>query len=250
MAVELAAQHIINSEKPIADYVPYTRHVTENIISTQSGDLLTVIKLSGRSHLSADHQTLMQWIRDLNTVFKGAASDHLALWHHLIRRHVTEYPQARYESMFCQQFDDKYRKLFGGKSLMLNELYLTIIYRAVPDKTLELLAKFEKPSPQEKRERRASAIKQLTELQRLFMASLTRYGSELLGTYKCVIIPGNNGENDQRLSLLNWYYLNTPESELVSPHKAEIAAQAKAKTLGLSVYLYSQVGGRVFWVFA
>jgi len=242
MAVELAVQPIINSEKPIADYVPYTRHVTDSIVSTQTGDLLTVIKLTGRSHLSADHQTLMQWIRDLNTVFKGAASDHLALWHHLVRRHVTEYPQARYESAFCQRFDDKYRKLFSGKSLMLNELYLTIIYRAVPDKTLALLARFEKTSPQEKRERRNSAIKQLTELQRLFMASLTRYGSELLSTYKCVLIPGNYGENNERLPLLDWYYRSTPEAEIVSSDRAEEVAQDKAKALGFPVYLYSQVG--------
>jgi len=242
MVTEITAQRVINTERTIPEYVPFSRHVTDTIIGTKNGDLLTVIKLAGRSHLSADHDTLMQWVRDLNTVFKGAASDHLALWHHVVRRYVTEYPKATYESTFCRQFDTKYRGLFSDKSLMLNELYLTIVHRAVPDKTLALLARFEKQNPQEKRERLDSAIKQVTELQRLFMSSLTRYGPELLGTYKCVVVPGTGQTDDERLPLLDWYYRTTPNSEIAGRDEAEAAAEAKAKTEGLSVYLYSRPG--------
>lgn len=242
MAAEITAQRVIDTEKAIPEYVPYTRHVTDTIVGTKAGDLFTVIKLAGRSHLSADHDTLMQWVRDLNTVFKGAASDHLALWHHVVRRHVTEYPKASYESAFCQQFDDKYRDLFTEKSLMLNELYLTIVHRAVPDKTLALLAKFEKQSAEEKRQRRDSAVKQLTELQRLFLSSLTRYGPELLGTYKSVVLPGLDGADDERVPLLDWYYRTTPESEVAPSDEAPAAAEAKAEAEGLPVYLFSQPG--------
>lgn len=242
MAAEITAQRVINTEKAISEFVPYTRHVTDTIVGTKAGDLFTVIKLTGRSHQSADHATLMQWVQDLNTIFKGAASDQLALWHHIVRRHVTEYPKASYENVFCQQFDDKYRSLFTDKSLMLNELYLTIVHRAVPDKTLALLSKFEKQSQEEKRERRDSAVKQLTELQQLFMSSLTRYGPELLGTYKSVVVPGVNDAGDERMLLLDWYYRTTPESEVVGSDQAEAAATAKAEAAGLPVYLYSQPG--------
>lgn len=240
MAAETTTQRVIDTERAIPEYVPYTRHVTESIVGTKAGDLFTVIKLAGRSHLSADHATLMQWVHDLNTVFKGAASDHLSLWHHVVRRRVTEYPKASYENAFCQKFDDKYRDLFTDKSLMLNELYLTVIHRAVPDKTMALLARFEKQSPQEKRERQNSAVKQLTELQRLFVSSLTRYGPEVLGTYKCVVVPGVDGAEDERVALLDWYYRTTPESELAGGDDAEAAAEAKADAEGLSVYLFSQ----------
>ncbi|MGQ9449561.1 VirB4 family type IV secretion/conjugal transfer ATPase, partial [Xanthomonas citri pv. bilvae] len=139
MSAEIATRKELDAEKAISSFIPYTRHVTDTILGTAAGDLLTVFKLSGRSHLSADYETLMNWVRDLNTVFKGAASDHLALWMHMVRRRVTEYPQAHYDNTFCAQFDEKYRAMFTEKSLMVNELYLTVIHRAMPDKTLALL---------------------------------------------------------------------------------------------------------------
>ncbi|WP_223572854.1 hypothetical protein [Xanthomonas citri] len=145
-------------------------------------------------------------------MFKGAASDHLALWTHMVRRRVTEYPQAHYDNTFCAQFDEKYRAMFTEKSLMVNELYLTVIHRAMPDKTLALLAKFEKQSTREKVERQQSAVKDLEELQRLFFSSLKRYGPEVLGTYKCVHaltdVTADDGtvrQEEQRIELPDWW---------------------------------------------
>lgn len=249
MSAEIAAKKELDAEKGISSFIPYTRHVTDTILGTAAGDLLTVFKLSGRSHLSADYETLMNWVRDLNTVFKGAASDHLALWTHMVRRRVTEYPEAHYDNTFCAQFDKKYRGMFTEKSLMVNELYLTVIHRAMPDKTLAILAKFEKQSTQEKVERQQSAVKDLEELQRLFLSSLKRYGPEVLGTYKCVHAPvsvqGEDGravQDEQRMLLTDWWereksrFPREPGDE-----RSELAfAEAAAAADDLPVYLYSR----------
>jgi len=246
VAAEVTARDVVAKERTVSEFIPFSRHVTDTIIGTKNGDLLTVIKLSGRSHLGADSDTLIRWVRDLNTVFKGVASDHLALWHHVVRRHVAEYPTTHYKNAFCQQLDTKYRSLFKGKLLMINELYLTIVHRDVPEKTLAFLALFEKKSAQEQQERRESGIKRITELQRLFMTSLARYGPELLGTYKCVLVPGKEGADDQRMPLLDWYYQTTPASEILGKGETEAEAEAEAeiaaKAAGLHVFLYSQPG--------
>lgn len=253
MSAEIATKNVLAAEVGIHDFVPYTRHVTDTILGTKTGDLLTVFKLSGRSHLSADYETLMNWVSDLNTVFKGAASDHLSLWTHCVRRRVTEYPEAHYDSAFCDHFDKKYRGLFTEKSLMVNELYLTVIRRAIPDKTLAFLARFEKSNPKEKQERRQSAVKELEELQRLFLSSLKRYGPEVLGTYKCVNLPRPyeryDSEGDietvdasDRVELLDWW----EREKIAHPAPADdtrpepVKAEAAAEAAGLPVYLYSR----------
>ncbi|MCC5091133.1 VirB4 family type IV secretion/conjugal transfer ATPase [Xanthomonas campestris pv. raphani] len=246
---DIAAKKELLAEKGISDYIPYTRHVTDTILGTAAGDLLTVFKLTGRSHLSADYQTLMNWVADLNTVFKGAATDHLSLWTHMVRRRVTEYQEAQYDNAFCAGFDAKYRAMFTDKSLLVNELYLTVVHRAVPDKTLALLARFEKQSVKEKRERQQSAVKDLEELQRLFLASLRRYGPEVLGTYQCVHVAtdgiGEDGEpiqEETRLELGEWW--NREQSrgaaDAADTRTDLVKAEAAAKASGLPVYLYSR----------
>lgn len=182
MPAEIAVKSVRESEKGISEFIPYTRHVTDSILTTREGDLLTIFKIEGRSHQSADHQTLMNWIHDVNTVFKGVASDSLSLWSHMVRRRVTEYPDATYDGAFAAGFDAKYREQFANEDLRINELYLTVIHRANPEQLLSFLAKFERESPETKRERLAARIKKMEELQRTFGESLKRYRPELLTT--------------------------------------------------------------------
>ena len=246
---DIGTRKQLETEKGFSQFIPYTRHVTDTILRTAAGDLLTVFKLSGRSHLSADHDTLMNWVNDLNTVFKGAASDHLALWTHLVRRRVTEYPDARYDNAFCAGFDRKYRGMFTDESLMVNELYITVVHRSMPDRTLAFLAKFERQSVQEKADRERAAVKDLEEMQRLFLSALKRYGPELLGTYKClhstVDVRADDGsifQEERRVELCDWWsVVKNDHPRLPGDQRSEEArASATAVAQGLSVYLYSR----------
>lgn len=226
MAAEINANRVKETEKGMAEFIPYTRHVTDSILTTREGDLLTIFKLEGRSHQSADHQTLMNWIQDVNTVFKGVASDHLALWSHMVRRKVTQYPEGDYDSAFASNFDAKYREQFTDADLRVNELYLTVVHRANPEQLLSFLAKFEREKPEAKRERLASSIKKMEELQRTFGESLKRYRPELLTTVERAGHGGRNHVYSQPAEflayLINGEYLPQP---VTRGHLAETMPQ-------------------------
>lgn len=186
-AAEIAARRELDSELGMSRFIPYTRHVTPNILATREGDLLTIFKLGGRSNQSANYATLMNWVYDLNTLVKGLAgeaSDHLSLWTHLVRRRVTEYPQSHYDNAFAAEFDRKYRKQFSADSLKINELYVSVCWRTNPEQMLSILSKLERETPAAKRDRLDANVRALEKIQTAFHHSLKKYDVELLGTYE------------------------------------------------------------------
>jgi type IV secretion system protein VirB4 len=85
-------QKLLASETPVSQFIPYSHHVTDTIISTKNADYLSVWKIGGRSHQSAAQEDVFTWVRELNNTLRGVASANLALWSHVVRRRVSEYP--------------------------------------------------------------------------------------------------------------------------------------------------------------
>jgi type IV secretion system protein VirB4 len=179
-----AALRVMQSEIGMAEYIPYTHHITKNIISTENADYLTIWKLSGRSHKCADIQDVFQWTRDLNNFVRGIGSANISFWSHIHRRRVVEYPNSHFENVFCQQLDGKYRDSFADYNLMVNDLYLTIVYREASEDILKFFAKRDRLTHDEKMLRQKDAIKALDDINRQLATVLKRrYGGELLGVY-------------------------------------------------------------------
>lgn len=171
-------------EIPVAEFLPYSTHVTPSIIATKAGDLLSVWKIGGRSHSSASDEERESWLRDLNNMVKGIGSEHVSFWTHLIRRKTDGTVGGEFTDPFCASLNTKYQSLFSGRDLRVNDLYLTVVYRPVVDTVLSILSRAERPSYAEKRRRRAAAVDKLTEISRTVTASLTRYDAELLESYE------------------------------------------------------------------
>lgn len=174
---------LLGSETPVGQFIPYSHHVTDTIISTKNAEYLSVWKIEGRSHQSASEADVFQWIRELNNVLRGLSSANLSLWSHIVRRRVYEYPDAEFDNVFCRNLDEKYRESFTGYNLMVNDLYLTVVYRPVGDKVLSFFAKRERETTEQKMHRQASCIKALEDINRSLGQSLKRYSAELLSTY-------------------------------------------------------------------
>lgn len=175
---------ILQSETPISKFLPYSHHVTEDIIASKSGEYVSVWKIEGRSHQSASTEEHFQWVEELNNVLKGIGSAHLSLWSHIIRRRVYEYPESEFENPFARQLDEKYRASFENVNLMVNDLYLTVVYKSISDKVLSWFAKRERKSLDQKKAHQQSAIDSLNEINRSLKAALKRYGGELQTTYE------------------------------------------------------------------
>ena len=85
---------------------------------------------------------------------------------------------------FARQLDARYRESFTGYNLMVNDLYLTVVYRPATDKVLSFFAKQERETADEKAMRQSGAVKALDDINRTLGAALRRYGGELLSTYE------------------------------------------------------------------
>lgn len=175
---------VLTTETPISDYVPYSHHVTDTIISTKNAEYLSIWKLSGRSHQSASLEDVYSWVRDLNNTLRGIATANIVFYSHIVRRKVSEYPDAEFDNAFCQTLNDKYKESFTNLSLMVNDLYFTVVYRPAPDKIVSILSKAEKPSLDDKLHWQQRAIKTLDEINATLGSALRKYDPELLSAYE------------------------------------------------------------------
>lgn len=179
--LSVAAQ--LKSETPLADFIPYSHHITDKIISTKSADYISVWKIGGRSHISASIDEVTVWRRDLNNFLRGVATEHFSVWTHIVRRRVNEYPESSFDNFFCRQLDQRYRASFSGYNLMVNDLYLTVVYRPVVDKVMSFFGSMEKEGLEAKKKRQAAAIKAVEDINLRIKQSLGKYDPENLGIY-------------------------------------------------------------------
>lgn len=179
--LSVAAQ--LKSDTPLSEFIPYSHHITDTIISTKSAEYVSVWKIGGRSHISASLDEVTVWRRDLNNFLRGVATEHFSVWTHIVRRRVNEYPESNFENYFCRQLDQRYRSSFSGYNLMVNDLYFTVVYRPVVDKVLSFFGAFEKDGIEVKKERQAAAIKAVEDINLRIKQSLGKYDPENLGVY-------------------------------------------------------------------
>lgn len=175
---------LLLSETPVSTFVPYSHHVTNTIISTKTAEYLAVWKICGRSHQSASQEDVFQWINELNNTLRGLASANLSFWTHVVRRRVYEYPASTFDGAFCRKLDEKYQCSFSGYNLMVNDLYLTVVYRPVVDRVMSFFDQYESQTLEQKKMHQDSCIKALDDINRTLGQSLKRYGAELLGVYE------------------------------------------------------------------
>jgi len=111
--------------------IPYTAHIAPNIVCTESGDYVEVFKLSGASFESADDEVLNNWHERLNVLWRNIASPNVALWAHVVRRRERTQPCGTDDSGFASRLAGKYRAKLSTETLMVNDLYLSAVYRPV-----------------------------------------------------------------------------------------------------------------------
>ena len=178
------ALKLMTTENAAPDFLPFSHHVTNEIISTRNGEYLAVFKLDGRSHQCADIDDVFIWTRDLNATLRGVASENVSMWSHIHRRRVYEYPEAQFDNVFASKLNDTYEESFTGLKLMVNDLYLTVVYNPVPDKVMKFFAGREKVTREDLLDRQASSIKALEDICRSMSEAMRKYGIELLSTYE------------------------------------------------------------------
>lgn len=176
-----AAAALAVDERLVSRYLPYSHHVTDQIIACDNHEYLAVIKVTGRAPDAYAQAELKDWIEALHNVLRGLPMGSLGLYSHIIRRRVTEYPDSTFVQPFATRFDAAYRATFDTSGLMVNDLYLTVLVHPVEDPVLGTFASLEKANGKRLAHWQAESIERLTSTLRALTAGLYRYDPQVLG---------------------------------------------------------------------
>ncbi|MCL1079451.1 VirB4 family type IV secretion/conjugal transfer ATPase [Parashewanella spongiae] len=180
-------QHIWKRENEAAEFIPYQTHVNEHTIKTHSGDYLQIIRLQGVAHESVAPEQVLLWKEQLNLMLRNIASPDICIWTHLIRREHKVFPQGEFECEFDRKLNDKYAAKVCQSQLMINELYLSVIYRGhsrgISSNISAWFASPRKLNQQALIAEQQQAINKLNDVVSTVIASMEAYQPQRLATY-------------------------------------------------------------------
>jgi type IV secretion system protein VirB4 len=175
----------LRRERLAAEHIPYTSHVSENVVKTGFGDYVQAFRLGGASFESADDEQLNGWHERLNVLWRNLSNPSLALWTHVVRR--PERPSIRETSGsgFADTLTTGYRARLAGETLMVNELYLALCYRPAGRRAAGAVARLLARTKALPRDiELGDALDNCAKVGQTVAASLARYEPEPLGTYR------------------------------------------------------------------
>ena len=119
---------LASREVGLADYVPFSAHVTPSIIKNRDGCYLATWRLEGIPFETTDTQELNIRHEAFNQLIRGLPLG-TALWSHRIRRRQEDRLSTNYSEAFARETAERYYDSFAGYRMMANEFYLTVVYR-------------------------------------------------------------------------------------------------------------------------
>lgn len=174
---------IINDESA-AVHIPYTSHVTEQIVKTYNSYVMA-FKLSGIGFENADDDQLNNWHERLNVFYRNISKPNISIWQTVVRHRENTYPDGQFEPGFAHNLNEKYKQRIAQETLMVNDIYVAIVYRPQPGKigktAMSFLRRLNSDALKQEQE---EALEECQKLQQHVSASLSRYDPEPLGIYQ------------------------------------------------------------------
>ncbi|CAN7307669.1 VirB4 family type IV secretion/conjugal transfer ATPase [Caballeronia sp. LjRoot34] len=174
---------VVNREVFVADFVPYSSHISDTVIRTREDDYVVIRKIGGIAFEATDPVDILVRHNGFNQLVRGLEGGHVALWVHRVRRRVTDRFSTRYENAFCQDLAERYYGSFDGYRMMANELYLTVVYRPSRTRLGRLFSRAARRTLAEIRQAQTDALRVMAELGNQIDAGLKPYDPEVLGVY-------------------------------------------------------------------
>jgi len=174
----------IKARRTIAEFIPFTAHVTGEVIRTRDGDYLRVWRIAGLTFEAAEPAEILARHENFNQILRSITDGAVAFWTHKVRRHVSVGLDAHFANPFCARLDDDYASLLGKHRMMVNELYLTVIWRSQSSSVRRALKRAQRSTLETLRNQEDRAVATLGDIGRQLEAGLKQYGIEPLGTYR------------------------------------------------------------------
>tara|TARA_R110002033_G_scaffold74389_2_gene125623 strand:+ start:25699 stop:28092 length:2394 start_codon:yes stop_codon:yes gene_type:complete len=122
-------------------FLPYARHVNEEMVALDSGDIMLTFELQGRAFETADVRDLNDWHTKLNGMLRNLHDERLSIWTHLIRMRVDQYPGGAFKSRFAADLDRAYFGRINRERMFINRFFVSLVIRPAAtgsDKIIQL----------------------------------------------------------------------------------------------------------------
>ena len=123
-------------------FLPYARHVSEDMVALDSGDIMITFELQGRAFETADVRDLNDWHSKLNGLLRNLHDERLSIWTHLIRTPAHHIPGGTFKSGFAADLDRSYFERINRERMFINRFFVSLVIRPAAtggDKILQLL---------------------------------------------------------------------------------------------------------------
>ncbi len=214
------------TEASVAQFIPYTRLVDNEIIKTKEGYYLKIIQIEGMPFETVDEIDINQRKNIRATLLRGLSNSRFAVYHHIIRREEHSEQDGFFENDFCRALDGAYQERLSHKRMFVNEQYITVVRRPAQG-TLGVIADFSRTlftriDRQLQKNQEAEDIKALKEATAHILTTLSPYKPRVLGLSET-----EDGIFAENLSFLS--YLINFEKSRIKPPRMCIADYLPAK---------------------
>lgn len=177
-------REVAEAQISVADYVPYGTHVANNVIKCKrTGDYIAIWRLQGISFETEDREEIQIRKEGLNNLIHGLGGGSWGVWSHRCRRYVNERLNGEYTIPFCKELNDRYYDTFDTYKQMATELYLTVVYRPVQNRSVRMFQRMLPRSKEEILAKETEDLDAIADMAQQVEASLSRYDPERLSTF-------------------------------------------------------------------
>jgi type IV secretion system protein VirB4 len=135
-----------------ARFLPYARHINEEMVALDSGDVMLTFELQGRAFETADIRDLNDWHAKLNGLLRNLHDERLSIWTHLVRMPASQSGGGAFKSKFAADLDRAYSARLAATRMFINRFFATLVIRPGAtggDKIIQLLRRrVSKAAPQ------------------------------------------------------------------------------------------------------
>ena len=168
------------AENPLARFVPFSSLLSPHDVITRGGDYLRVWRLDGVAFECADEHLISERHEALCSLLRNLAGGQWAVWTHRLHRVVGDTLRHPVDAGFARDLSIAYQAKLGGRRMMSNEIYLTLVYRPNVSRVSRAMQST-KRSRAAIAEAQADALRMMEERSSLVARVLRGFGPQLLG---------------------------------------------------------------------
>lgn len=201
----------VGNDRAISQFIPQSSHLSADTIITNDGDLQRTWRVGGMAFETADPEDVHIPKEQMNTLLRSIGTSKVSLWQHTCMVKTSARLHGDYKNDFCRAFDRKYIDSVNTETMMLTELYLTVVYRPTPSRVVRSVIRAGRRKLDDILNEQQQALQALDDIADQIEASLRRYQLDKLTTFT----DDNGSLCSDALSFLNYLISGTWQKVIV-----------------------------------